>query len=432
MTGTLRPPMGYGRAARFMYIATAGQTSFSGPDSSSPSVTMAYVPGFVEVAVNGLWLPPTDYTATNGSAIVFGSALAAGDIVYAWSLSTMSIADAVAWTAPQSLSDANKLQARQNMGVMSGRNLLLNGTFAIDQRNAGAGATVADNAYWADRWRYIGEVAGGSTCYSRDPNLFGYELAGAVANTSTTDKFGIFQVIENENCRHLRSTTVVFSATLLVNVTALGNIKMAILEFTGTADAVSGDPISSWGADGVTPTLAANWAFITTPTNLNVPTSSLATYSVTGTVGASANNIAVMVWNDDKVHGAGDYFRVGRCQLEEGSVATPYERRDYSDEMSMCQRYYLKIIGVVGGPLYLLGNASAASQYVSGHYLWPSKMRIAPTVAYVGAFTAVNCNTPTFQASEDGMIHYVVSIAAGNVQYYPATTPVGITVNAEL
>lgn len=118
MTGTLGPGLGYGRAARFMYIATASQTTFSGPDSSTEALTLSYTPNFVEVAVNGLWLPPTDYTASNGSSVVFASGLTAGDIVYVYVLSVLAIADAISFAGVQSLTATQKAQARANTGVL--------------------------------------------------------------------------------------------------------------------------------------------------------------------------------------------------------------------------------------------------------------------------------------------------------------------------
>jgi len=52
----------------YKYIATAGQTTFSGPDSAS--VSLNYTVGAIIVTLNGLTLKPgTDYTATDGTSI---------------------------------------------------------------------------------------------------------------------------------------------------------------------------------------------------------------------------------------------------------------------------------------------------------------------------------------------------------------------------
>lgn len=66
-----------GTAARFRYIATAAQTSFSGSDSNG--LTLAYDAGFIDVYLNGSRLDQTDYTATSGSTVVLASAASASD-----------------------------------------------------------------------------------------------------------------------------------------------------------------------------------------------------------------------------------------------------------------------------------------------------------------------------------------------------------------
>ena len=51
------------------YTATSSQTSFSGSDNNSE--TLSYVPNFLQVFLNGILLDPAvDYAATTGSSIV--------------------------------------------------------------------------------------------------------------------------------------------------------------------------------------------------------------------------------------------------------------------------------------------------------------------------------------------------------------------------
>lgn len=216
-------------------------------------------------------------------------------------------------------------------------NVLINPRTDIDQRNGNVAATVADNAYWADRWRYIGEASASLT--AKDTTIGGGRVNGLLKFTGTTDKGGVFQVAEGRNCRHLRSTAVVLAAVLSVSNVRLGNVKMGIAEFTGTEDAVSGDPVATWGADGVTPTLAASWAFINTPANLSVTTSP-AQYSVTATCGASMNNLAVIIWNDDKSYTANDTMYFTDAYLGRGSAAPTFEPVSIGTELEKCQRYY--------------------------------------------------------------------------------------------
>ena len=92
MVGTLGPGIGYGRASRYKYIATAGQTTFTGADSSASALTLAYtaLPGCLKVFIDGILQSTDEYTATNGTSVVFPTGLAVGRVVEMESLSTFS------------------------------------------------------------------------------------------------------------------------------------------------------------------------------------------------------------------------------------------------------------------------------------------------------------------------------------------------------
>jgi hypothetical protein len=79
-----------GTSRRFRYIATAGQTTFTGTDSNGN--TMAYDAGFVDVYLNGVRLDQTDYTASSGTSIVLGSAAALNDELNIVAFGTFSVA----------------------------------------------------------------------------------------------------------------------------------------------------------------------------------------------------------------------------------------------------------------------------------------------------------------------------------------------------
>ena len=64
----------------YKYVATSNQTSFSGNDSNGVSLT--YTAGTIMVFLNGVLLDPTDYTATNGTAVVLDTGAASGDILF--------------------------------------------------------------------------------------------------------------------------------------------------------------------------------------------------------------------------------------------------------------------------------------------------------------------------------------------------------------
>ena len=70
-----------GVRTRFIYQATAGQTSFSGSDANSNTLT--YSDGeYVDVYQNGILLKPaTDYTSTSGTSVVLVTGASANDVV---------------------------------------------------------------------------------------------------------------------------------------------------------------------------------------------------------------------------------------------------------------------------------------------------------------------------------------------------------------
>ena len=78
---------------RFIYQATAGQTSFSGSDANA--LTLTYADGaYVDVYQNGILLKPaTDYTATSGTTVVLVTGASANDVVEIIVYDTFSIAN---------------------------------------------------------------------------------------------------------------------------------------------------------------------------------------------------------------------------------------------------------------------------------------------------------------------------------------------------
>ena len=70
-----------GVRTRFIYQATAGQTSFSGSDANSNTLT--YSDGeYVDVYQNGVLLKPaTDYTSTSGTTVVLVTGASLNDVV---------------------------------------------------------------------------------------------------------------------------------------------------------------------------------------------------------------------------------------------------------------------------------------------------------------------------------------------------------------
>jgi hypothetical protein len=80
-----------GTSARFNYVATANQTTFTGSDAAGN--TLAYDAGFVDVYLNGSkLLNGTDVTVTSGTSVVLASGATAGDIIDIVGFGTFNVA----------------------------------------------------------------------------------------------------------------------------------------------------------------------------------------------------------------------------------------------------------------------------------------------------------------------------------------------------
>ena len=80
-----------GTAQRYKFVATSGQTTFTGTDANGNTLT--YDSGYIDVYLNGVHLDPSDYTATNGSSIVMGNATSTSDELYVVAFGTFAVAN---------------------------------------------------------------------------------------------------------------------------------------------------------------------------------------------------------------------------------------------------------------------------------------------------------------------------------------------------
>ena len=272
-----------------------------------------------------------------------------------------------------------------NGGPLAGtRNRIINGDFSVAQRGTSfvSGANNND-AYTLDRWYILSDGNDAIDVTQETSTVPTNQKYGIALDVETANKkFGIAQIIENVNCVGLTGNTVTLSFKAKVSsTTKLDNVKAAIVAWSGTADTVTSDIISAWGTEGTDPTLIANATYENTPANLNV-TTGYATYSISAPIDtASTSNIVVFIWSDVTDTTAGDFLYITDVQLEAGSVATPFERRSYGDELARCQRYYET------GTAVLAGYSQTGLTNITNVF-WKQNKRATPTLGYAAIFTA--------------------------------------------
>jgi hypothetical protein len=234
-------------------------------------------------------------------------------------------------------------------------------------------------------------------------------------------KFGIAQIIEKQNLNGLLGQTVTLSFKAKVSsTTKLDNVKCAIVAWSGTADTVTSDIVSAWGAEGTNPTLIANATYENVPANLGV-TTSWRTFTVTAAVDtASANNVIVFIWSDVTDTTLGDFLYVTDVKLEAGSVATPYQREPFSTGLLRCQRYFVSAIVTSGMEWHDTGNIYTSYAAAGGGFfqriLFRVPMRSLPTVTIYGTWSASNSNQPTPSAVANQMSLSCTATALGAAQ----------------
>jgi hypothetical protein len=244
----------------------------------------------------------------------------------------------------------------------------VNGSFGIAQRGTSFTSTSSlnnDDTYNLDRWFVLSDGNDVVDITQETSTVPTNELTAIALDVETINKkFGIAQIIEQVNCIGAIGNTVTLSFQAKVSATTkLDNVKCAIVAWSGTADTVTSDIISAWGAEGTNPTLIANATYENTPVNLNL-TTSYATYSVSAAVDtASTKNIIVFIWSDVTDTTLGDFLYITNVQLEVGSTATPFERRMFGQELLLCQRYYEKSYDYSVVPGTASNNSSSAVMY---------------------------------------------------------------------
>lgn len=284
-----------------------------------------------------------------------------------------------------SAADANQYFSRGS------RNMLINGDFRVAQRGTSfvAGAN-NDDTYNLDRWTLLsdGNDIVDVTQSTTAPTAGLYSIGLDVETVNK--KFGILQIIEQQNIVGAIGQTVTLSFQARISGTSISNVKAVVLAWSGTADTVTSDVVSAWGADGVTPTWATNWTAENTPSNLAV-TSSWATYRIQATIDtANTKNLAVFIWNDDTTTTLGDFLYVTDVQLEIGAVASPFERRTYGEELALCQRYFTKSYNTETNPgtntsvgLQTYRNdANNSGVFLRFTNTFSVKMRVTPTMTF--------------------------------------------------
>jgi hypothetical protein len=294
-----------------------------------------------------------------------------------------------------------------SQGALSGfRNRIINGACDIAQRPSVAVPNNISTYGGPDRFMAANVAAGGQFTQSQGSLTFQGVARNSVrqtvntANTNITGSNfwgGIDQRIEGFNAYDLLSKQVAVSFIFNTNVS--GTYSFALRDGAGGQSYVTSITAAANMPQLVKIPVAA------IPTATNVPRSNAIGLVVsvgflntgifqTATLNAwQTGNFVTAPGATNWGATAGNFIELTELQLEEGSVATPFERRSYGAELALCQRYYEQG-----------ANASVQSYQIAGGTFFTDtpflvQKRAAPTTLLSNFFN-LNTGNATFTSSE--------------------------------
>jgi hypothetical protein len=150
-------------------------------------------------------------------------------------------------------------------------------------------------------------------------------------------------------------------------------------------------------------------------------------YTFTVSVASTATQIGFQLgYTPSGTAGASDFVDITGVQIEQGSVATPFERRQYGQELLLCQRYYYRLTasGVYTryAPGQILGTTTAAQANLVHEVplrTTASAIEYSNIACYDG--NAVGSATATFDATASSpYLSNFVLTTSGMTAYRPA------------
>ena len=258
------------------------------------------------------------------------------------------------------------------------RNKIINGNFDIWQRGTSLGSGTGQR-FLADRFSNASVVStytasrqvfsNGQTDVPNNPDFFHRTVVSSVAGNANYCLFK--QTIESVKTLAGKTATLSFYAKA-------DSSKSISIEFQQTFGS-GGSPSSNVSEIGVQKlNLTTSWQKFTV--TANIP-------SIAGkTIGTDNNDILyVNFWFEagsdynSRTNSLGQQsgtFDIAQVQLEEGSVATPFENRPIGTELDLCQRYF----ELVGTQVSFVLFTDAAVRSLGANISYRTPKRTDPTI----------------------------------------------------
>ena len=356
------------------------------------------------------------------------------------SAATGLAAKAVRYDAAQTLTSAQKAQARSNIDMLK-KNYIINGAMQVSQEN-GTTAATANGYYPVDQFMAQFSDAGFRNFHqSANPTPGGspYRIRTTVstadASVAALDFYRITHTIEGLRITDLKSgsataktVTLQFgvkapAGTYCVSFNNAGDTRSYVAEYIIAAGEANTDVVKS-----VTLTLDTTGTWATDNTlGIRVSWALMVGSTFQTAAGAWAAGNFMGSPNQFNFMGtAGNVFELFDVSLTEGTVAPPFQVPDYASELALCQRYFETIYFGSLNQILHSGVLTGAISY--SKWSFKVRKRATPTSAGGPGVAWVNI-TPTANIGVDEMI-----FSHGSAWFHLAGTAnaVALTASARL
>jgi len=317
------------------------------------------------------------------------------------------------------------------------RNDVINGGYLINQENNTA---ATDDSYSiGDLFNYVGENAA-TTSLQTSSGPQGDRKFARINHDNANAQAGWVYFMTNDDVQdYIMDGKISFGfQAKTVSAKEISNLRAGILKWNSTADIITSDVVGTWASDGTDPTLATNWSYENTPSDLALTTSWQRFTIEDVTVDDDTNNIALFVWTDDGTITANDQWDITEWTVNPGSTVNDFSsplKHDVAHQVD----YFLMRYDYDSGSDEELGAAGVNTTTSTGHVGMQLRraLRVTPAVTSSASSTFRITNVYSQASNADDSISFntpakysVQVVATSTTTPFTQADPARITRNA--